>query len=76
MNTSGCLRRGCRQQWSSQQLHSYTPAHMRTLLPPAPPCLQGNTDPLEQAVAKLQRTKRPDRADLAALLPELQVASQ
>ena len=37
------------------------------------PCLQGNTDPLEQAVGKLQRTKRPDRADLAALLPELQV---
>ena len=36
-------------------------------------CLQGNTDPLEQAVGKLQRTKRPDRADLAALLPELQV---
>jgi hypothetical protein len=37
------------------------------------PRLQGNTDPLEQAVGKLQRTKRPDRADLAALLPELQV---
>lgn len=35
------------------------------------PPRQGNTAPLEGAVVKLQRTKRPERAELAALLPEL-----
>jgi hypothetical protein len=34
--------------------------------------MQGNTDPLESCIAKLQRTKRPERDELAALQPELQ----
>ena len=40
---------------------------------PLPRLLQGNTDPLESCIAKLQRTKRPERDELAALLPDLQV---
>lgn len=42
----------------------------RLVLSHAPP-LQGNTEPLEAAVAKLQRTKRPEREQLAAMLLEL-----
>lgn len=37
-----------------------------------PPFLQGQTEPLESCVAKLQRTKRPGRDELASLLPELE----
>jgi hypothetical protein len=43
-------------------------------LPPPAFALQGNTVPLEQATAKLQKTRRPDREQLAALLPELDVS--
>jgi hypothetical protein len=37
--------------------------------------MQGNIELLEQFCSKLQRTKRPERGELAALLPELAVGS-
>lgn len=39
---------------------------------PCPGTRQGHTEALEGCVAKLQRTKRPGRDELAALLPEVE----